>query len=73
MSIHLASIFRHGLQPGGVNGDRNASNFNAFLSNDPRNVVEGRTESKYDAVIIYKTVELLKAMPMTISHNGLIA
>eukprot|EP00972_Heterocapsa_arctica_P086898 12810175-Heterocapsa_arctica.AAC.1 len=70
MSSHLASIFRHGLCPGGVNGTRNASNFNAFLPNDPRNVVEGRTEAKYDAVIVYKTAELLKAKPMTISHNG---
>eukprot|EP00972_Heterocapsa_arctica_P102090 15043200-Heterocapsa_arctica.AAC.1 len=70
MSIHLASIFRHGLTPGGGNGERNASNFNAFLPNDPRDVVEGRKESKYDAVIVYKTAELLKAKPMTISHNG---
>eukprot|EP00972_Heterocapsa_arctica_P060100 8863751-Heterocapsa_arctica.AAC.1 len=69
MSIHLASIFRHGLQLGGLNGNRNASNFNAFLPNDLRNVVEGRTESKYEAVIVYKIAELLKAMPMTISHN----
>eukprot|EP00972_Heterocapsa_arctica_P042139 6211636-Heterocapsa_arctica.AAC.1 len=45
-STNLASIFRYGLVPGG--GDtthgatRNASNFNAFLPNDIRNVVEGR-------------------------------
>eukprot|EP00972_Heterocapsa_arctica_P026284 3868956-Heterocapsa_arctica.AAC.1 len=72
-SLHLASIFRHGLHPGGVNGTRNASNFNAFLPNDPRNVVEGRKGPELDAVIVYKTATLLEAKPMTISHNGVIA
>eukprot|EP00972_Heterocapsa_arctica_P022098 3251382-Heterocapsa_arctica.AAC.1 len=72
-SLHLASIFRHGLHPGGANGSRNATNFNAFLPNDPRNVVEGRTSSELDAVIVYKTTTPLEAKPMTISHNGVIA
>eukprot|EP00972_Heterocapsa_arctica_P113569 16437776-Heterocapsa_arctica.AAC.1 len=72
-SFHLASIFRHGLHPGGVNGMRNASNFNAFLPNDPRNVVEGRKGSELDAVIVYVMDTLLEAKPMTISHNGVIA
>eukprot|EP00972_Heterocapsa_arctica_P024017 3539062-Heterocapsa_arctica.AAC.1 len=65
-STNLASIFRWGLAPGGIEGrTRNASNFNAYLPNDPRNVVQGRVGESYDALIVFVTDSLLKAMPMT--------
>eukprot|EP00972_Heterocapsa_arctica_P020388 3007548-Heterocapsa_arctica.AAC.1 len=56
-----------------MDNSRAASNFNAFLPDDPRNEVEGRTGAAYDAVIVYNTDLLLKDKPMTISHNGVIA
>eukprot|EP00972_Heterocapsa_arctica_P013676 2018894-Heterocapsa_arctica.AAC.1 len=52
-STNLASIFRYGLHPGGVEqrygSARNASNFNAYMPNDHRNVVEGRVGDEFDA------------------------
>eukprot|EP00972_Heterocapsa_arctica_P017407 2570744-Heterocapsa_arctica.AAC.1 len=78
-SIHLANIFRVSLDPGGVDpkydegSKRNASNFNAFLPDDERNVVVGRDSAEYDAVIVLKIAELLADFKMTISHNGIIA
>eukprot|EP00972_Heterocapsa_arctica_P011226 1644740-Heterocapsa_arctica.AAC.1 len=76
-TIHLANIFRLGLFPGGIGtrrgSKRNASNFNAFLTDDPRNIVSGRDSAEYDAVIVFKTAELLANFNMTISHNGVIA
>eukprot|EP00972_Heterocapsa_arctica_P087331 12879318-Heterocapsa_arctica.AAC.1 len=74
MSTNLASIFRYGLVPGGMDGRaRRASNFNAYLPNDPRNVVEGRVGETYDAIVVFDTDRLVQALPMTISHNGVIA
>eukprot|EP00972_Heterocapsa_arctica_P113317 16436473-Heterocapsa_arctica.AAC.1 len=71
MSTNLAGIFRYGLVPGGTTGRaRRASNFNAYLPTDPRNVVEGRVGDTYDAVVVFDTARLVQARPMTISHNG---
>eukprot|EP00972_Heterocapsa_arctica_P039522 5821275-Heterocapsa_arctica.AAC.1 len=76
-TINLATIFRFGLRPGGVEkrrgGKRNASNFNAFLPDDPRNIVGGREQAMFDAVIVFKATDLVKGRPTTISHNGVIA
>eukprot|EP00972_Heterocapsa_arctica_P088907 13111382-Heterocapsa_arctica.AAC.1 len=78
-SIHLANIVRSELCPGGVNPryneeqKRNASNFNAFLPDDDRNVVPGRDSAEYDAITVFKIPELLADFKMTISHNAIIA
>eukprot|EP00972_Heterocapsa_arctica_P103601 15268318-Heterocapsa_arctica.AAC.1 len=51
-SANIGNIIRYGLCPGGgVDNSRAASNFNAFLPDDLRNVVEGRQGAAYDAVI----------------------
>eukprot|EP00972_Heterocapsa_arctica_P067548 9969593-Heterocapsa_arctica.AAC.1 len=51
----------------------NASNFNAFLPDDTRNIVAGRDTAEYDAVIVFRIAELLANFDMTISHNCVIA
>eukprot|EP00972_Heterocapsa_arctica_P052661 7750597-Heterocapsa_arctica.AAC.1 len=72
-TIHLANMFRLGLAPGGIDlrrgSIRNASNFNTFLPDDPRNIVSGRDSAEHDAVIVFKTAELVAGFNMTISHN----
>eukprot|EP00972_Heterocapsa_arctica_P102347 15079202-Heterocapsa_arctica.AAC.1 len=54
-TVHLANICRLGLSPGEIEmrrgSKRNASNFNAFIPDDPRNIVSGRDTAEYDAVI----------------------
>eukprot|EP00972_Heterocapsa_arctica_P011234 1645939-Heterocapsa_arctica.AAC.1 len=57
-TYHLDSIFIYGLIPGGglalgrgKKTQRNASNFNAFPPEDPRNIVGGRETYEFDAVI----------------------
>eukprot|EP00972_Heterocapsa_arctica_P028249 4154982-Heterocapsa_arctica.AAC.1 len=61
MQYYLAGIFQKGLLPGGDFGKaRRATNFNAYLPSDIRNVVGGRKSEPYDAILVFDTARLLQ-------------
>eukprot|EP00972_Heterocapsa_arctica_P050897 7480714-Heterocapsa_arctica.AAC.1 len=58
--LPMVSRNTYWLEPSGVStthkgSKRNASNFNAYLPDDHRNVVKGRDQCEYDAVIVLRS------------------